>query len=229
MPEQAASPRVEATGLLALVQRGEPVAAVRTLIGDTSDTTAYRRAVRLYFDGMVARLPRRGMRLRQRVRETQVSDLLKLQVIQLLRLGWSQKRIRNTLHVGVGPGIIMKLSKKIGAAFLKQRGRGRRFTPEMKQRIRDAVKAGKRSAAIQREFQIDYDTTILFRREFGDFEDRRHWTKLSSQQIARAREALMRGEKWRSVAIDSGVALATLQRHVTFRKRGTRRERDIAA
>jgi len=143
---------------------------------------------------------------------------LKLAVITRLRGGWSQAQIRNTLPIRIG--VIMRLSKEVGAAYLKRRGRGRRFTPALKEQIRAAVQSGKRSSEIQREFRIDYDTTIKFRRELGDFENRRHWMKLSPAQIDEATLALQNGEKWRTVAKTFNVALATLQRHVAYRKHG---------
>ena len=146
---------------------------------------------------------------------------LRLAVITRLRGGWSQRQIRNTLPVRIG--VIMRLSKQIGAAYLKRRGRGRRFTASLKEQIRTAVRAGKRSSEIQREFRVDYDTTIKFRRELGDFENRRHWMKLSPAQIEAATEALRKGEKWRAVAKHFNVALATLQRHVRYRKRAKKR------
>jgi hypothetical protein len=143
---------------------------------------------------------------------------LKLAVITRLRAGWSQRQIRTTLPVRIG--VIMQLSKKIGGAYVKRRGRGRRFTPDLRAQINAAVRAGRRSADIQREFSIDYDTVHAIRRSLGDFENRRHWTKLSAVQIEQATEALRRGERWLAVAKAFGVALATLQRAVAYRKRG---------
>ena len=146
---------------------------------------------------------------------------LKLAVITRLRGGWSQRRIHETLPVRIG--LIMKLSKETGAAYLKRRGRGRRFTPELRAAICAAVRAGKRSSELQKEFSIDYDTVTQFRRELGDFEDRRHWMKLSPEQIEQATQMLQRGDGWRTVATHFNVALATLQRAVMYRKRkGTR-------
>jgi len=142
-------------------------------------------------------------------------------VIARLRGGWSQRQIRETLPVRIG--LIMRLSKEVGAAYLKRRGRGRRFTPELRAAIRAAVKAGKRSSELQREFSIDYDTTIQFRRELGDREDRRHWMKLSPEQVEQATHMLQQGKKWRTVAETFNVALATLQKRVGYRKRGRRR------
>ena len=147
-------------------------------------------------------------------------------VIVRLRAGWSQRQIRETLPVRIG--VIMKLGKETGAAFLKKRGRGRRFTPALREAIRAAVMAGKRSSQLQQEFNIDYDTTIQFRREIGDFENRRHWKKMSREQIEQATEALKRGEKWLAVAMTFNVALATLQRHITYRKGKRRGERKAA-
>jgi transposase len=148
---------------------------------------------------------------------------LRLAIITRLRGGWSQRQIRNTLPVRIG--VIMQLSKEIGGAgYLKRRGRGRRLSPELKAQIRAAVLEGRRSSELQREFQIDYDTTIVFRREVRDFENRRHWTKMSPAQVEQATQALQRGEKWLAVAEAFHVALATLQRAVVYRKRESARK-----
>ena len=141
---------------------------------------------------------------------------LKLAVITRLRGGWSQRQIRNTLPVRIG--VIMRLSKEVGAAYLKRRGRGRRFRPELKEQILDAVREKRRSAELQRTFHIDDKTVRQFRHLVGDYENRRFWTKLSPAQIDEATLALQRGEKWRTVAENFHVALATLQRHVAYRK-----------
>lgn len=145
------------------------------------------------------------------------AEELRNAVIVRLRGGWSQRRIRETLPVRIG--MILRLAKETGASYLKPRGRGRRFTPEFRAAIRAAVASGKRSAEIQREFSIDYDTVAQFRRELGDLENRRHWMKLSAAQVAEATEALKHGDTWRTVATTFGVALATLQRAVSYRKR----------
>jgi len=145
---------------------------------------------------------------------------LQMAIVNRLRGGWSHLEIRETLPVRIG--VIMKLSKQIGAAYLKRRGRGRRFTASLKEQIRAAVQAGKRSSELQKEFSVDYDTTIQFRRELGDFENRRHWMKLTAAQVEEATEMLQRDEKWRTVATHFNVALATLQRHVVYRKRGAK-------
>ncbi len=143
---------------------------------------------------------------------------LRLAVITRLRGGWSQRQIRNTLPVRIGA--ITKISKQLGgAAYLKRRGRGRRFRPELKEQILDAVREKRRSAELQRTFHIDDKTVRQFRHQVGDCENRRYWTKLSPAQINQATQALQRGEKWRTVADSFHVALATLQRAVVYRKR----------
>lgn len=206
-------PQSEARNLLVLLQRGETPDSIRALIGNG---TPYRRCVRLHFDIFVARLPKRGNRLRRRVNGNNISDTLKAEACKLLRAGWSHARILARLPVG--PGCVLGLSKRIGASYLK-RGRGKRLSPELKAKISEAVKAGQCSAEIERQFQVCWHTVIKFRRAIGDFENRRHRRRLLPQQIEQASRDLGRGEKWSNVAAKLGVSLHTLQKRVSFRKR----------
>jgi hypothetical protein len=208
--------QAEVRGLLKLLDNGETIASIRTLIGMEDD---FRKEVRLRFDLCVAHLPQRPGQLRKNVRNSEISSKLKSEVCRLLREGWPHSRIRAALPVGYR--CVLELSKQMGAPFLKLHGRGRRFTPALREQIRAAVQSSRRSADIQREFQVDYDTVMLFRHQLGDFEDRRHWKKMSPEQIEEATQALRTGRRWRSVALDCGVSLATLQRWVIYRKRAS--------
>jgi hypothetical protein len=211
--------QAEARGLLKLLDSGETIASIRTLIGMEDD---FRKEVRLRFDVLVVHSSPHDGRLLRNARQNRISSALKKEICRLLRAGWSHSRIRAALPVGYP--LILQLSKELGAPYLKQSGRGRRFTASLREQIRAAVQSGRRSADIEREFQIDYDTVLLFRRELGDFEDRRHWKKMSSEQIDQATEALKNGRRWRDVASDFNVTPTTLQRWVTYRKRKRRPE-----
>jgi hypothetical protein len=103
---------LEAQSLLALVQGGETVESIRALIGNDK----HRRPVLLQFDGLVAHLPRHGSRLRNRrnVDTAMLSTELKAEVVRLLRAGWSQKRISDSLPVG--RFTVEQLGKQIGAS-----------------------------------------------------------------------------------------------------------------
>jgi hypothetical protein len=205
---------IEARNLLPLL-RTETVQAVRALIAD-------RREVRLSFDCLIARRRRRGKGFRKNVDTKAVSMELRNEIGRLLRLGWSHKRILATLNCG--PWIIYRIARRIRASYFKH-GRGRRFSPEQMDKMRAAIKSGKTSVTIEREFHIDPHTVWKLRCELGDREDRRRRKKLSAQQIASATEALKSGREWRDVARDIGVSDTTLYRCLRYRKHGPRRER----
>jgi hypothetical protein len=192
--EASNSPLVEARMLHRMVKHGgETAASIRALIGMGN---GYRRKVRAYFDAMVDPEGR---------------------VLQLLRAGWSHQRIRSTLHVRWR--IIFQLSKQIHAPTLKAQGRGRRLTRELYDRLAAAVSSGQRPCEIERALRIDPTTVLRYRREHGDFVDRRHWQLLTTEEIAEAEQLLRHGEAWRDVAKWLGCSLATLQRRVVYRKR----------
>jgi hypothetical protein len=253
----------EAHGMLGLVRSGQTPDVVRAQIGNHN---SYRKRVRLYFDCLVARIPKHGGRLRKYVNPKAISAELRETVAKMLRARWSDKEILAALPIGrgfllqmcrqiprprgrvksypgelkqqiaqmlrankshrqirkdlhVGESIVLRISKKIGAAYLKPHGRCRRFTPEFTERIRAAVQAKQRSAQIERELGIDYKTVIKFRRQVGDREDRRFWSKLSEKQIAQAEAWLAGGMRWRDVSARLGCGLGTLQRATSYRKR----------
>lgn len=215
MPDAAGGPAKEARGLLSLLQTNS-VESVRQTIGMNPE----RLPVLREFDLLTLHLPRskrmRG-RLRVRCNGRTLSPFLRALVLACLRNGWPQRRILQKYPVG--PGVVLRLSKEISASTLKPCGRGRRLSGEVKDAILANVKMKRRSTDLQRKFRIDYGTVQTFRRSLGDFEDRRHWKKLSQEQIERATAMLRRGEKWRAVASAFDVSLATLQKRVTFRKR----------
>jgi hypothetical protein len=107
-----------------------------------------------------------------------------------------------------------------GRTFVKVCGRGRRFSPAAWRQILDAVKSGRTSRDIEREFCIDYVTVLKARKRLGDLEDRRKRLKMTPEQIARAEKLLRAGEKWFAVGREIGVGHATLMKHVTYRKGG---------
>ena len=196
-----ASPLAEARGLYRLVTAGKTTfEALRREIGVSSP---YRKAVLLHFDALAD--------------PKQFKNNVRLEVEKRLRAGLSYARIAAELPVRFSA--VAQLGKAIGASMLKKRGRGRRFSPELREQIRTAVKSGKRSAEIQREFKIDYDTVLQFRHEIGDFENRRYWRyRLPAAEIAKGTDMLKSGMGWRVVAAQLGCCLATLQNNVQYRK-----------
>jgi DNA invertase Pin-like site-specific DNA recombinase len=207
---------IEARGLLGLLKNGESIQSIRALIGDDGE---YRKSVRLHFDVLVARLRRHGKGLRRNVNSRAISERLKNEVTRLLRLGWSREKVRATLNVG--PWIISRIAREIHACYFK-RGRGRRFTPEMEERIRAAVRTGTPSADIERAFGIGCDTVLKFRHEAGNYQDLRLRRKLSASQISEAAQRLKSGQHWRAVAAAFRVSVKTLATAVPYRKRDDR-------
>jgi transposase len=153
----------EASGLFELLRTGESVDSVRQLIGNDQ----HRRPVLLQFDGLVARLPRHGSRLRHNRRNVdtaRVSTELKAEVVRLLRAGWSQRRISKSLPVG--RYMVEQLAKEIGASF-QRKGRGHRISAEQKREITERIKVGDKSSDIARQFGINLRTVWKFRRALG--------------------------------------------------------------
>ena len=181
-----------------------------------------RRDVLRAFDLLSMRIPKNPERhptleLRKRCNGRALSPELRTEIISVLRAGWSQRRILE--RYPVGPGAVLKLSKQVGASFLKPGGRGRRFAPETWQRIVAAVKSGRASCDIQREFTIDYGTTRKIRRQLGDFANRRKRLKITAPQIVQAEALLRAGETWRNAAHAVGLSPTTIIKHCKFRKR----------
>lgn len=204
---------VEAMSFLRLFKRGQNLDLLRADIGLGSP---HRIRTRIYFDSLVARLGKDGQ-LHSRVNIRAVSPLLRATALTMLQSGLSHATVRERLP-GLGPGVILQISKEHRTSFHK-RGRGRRLSPELKRQILACVRQGARSSELQGEFGIDYDTTVKFRNLAGDFENRRHWKKLSPSDIRKAASQLAAGGRWRDVAATFGVSLATLQKRCTYRKR----------
>jgi hypothetical protein len=150
--------------------------------------------------------------------ESETTRELKLAVVTRLRGGWSHRQILATLPVKAR--LVHLLSKQIGARYYKRHGRGRSIRPELKEQILEGLRGGKTSAELQRRFSVDDRTIRQYRRELGDFSNRRKILKLTPEQIARAEQMLRDNEKWIVVAKSFGVALHTLQKRVKYRKRG---------
>lgn len=204
---------VEALSFLRLFKRGQNLDSLRRDIGLGSP---HRIRVRLVFDSLVSRLGKDG-KVRDRVNTKAVSPLLRAVALKLLQDGLSHATVQERLP-GLGPGVILEISKACDASFHK-RGRGRRLSPELKRRILARVRQRARSSELQKEFGIDYDTTVKFRNLAGDFENRRHWKKLSPSDIRKAESQLAAGGRWRDVAATFNVSLATLQKRCSYRKR----------
>ena len=212
-----AHPKSEARGLIELARTGETIESLRALIGFSPERRATLRA----FDLLVLHLPRhpermRKLVLRKRCNGCALSDELRAEVIALLKAGWPQTRI--VRRVPVGPGIVLGLSKEIGAAYLKPRGRGRRFSAELTEKIIAGILSGKRNVDLQREFQMDDITVRKFRRSIGDYTNRRQLKKLSTEQIEQAVQLVKAGGAWRDVARVFGVVASTPLKHTKFRK-----------
>ena len=168
----------------------------------------FRLEVLLAFDGMCI----------VRGQPATITPELRAAILHLLRLNWSQKRVAATLHVGL---LIVRRCAIPAHASTWKRGRGRRFSVEQWQAIIAAVKAGRRSADIERAFRCDWHTVTKIRHSLGDFENRRHWTKLSPEQVEQAAAQVGAGARWRDVAAQLGVSPTTLLRWCRYRKRAS--------
>ena len=211
-------PKTEALALLKLLLRGgETIQSLRALIGFAPD----RRPVLREFDLLTLRLPKhpehqKKLRFRQKCNGRALSAELRNEIVVLLKAGSTQKKILEKYPVG--PGVVLKIAKEIGASYLKPRGRGRRFSPGTWQKILAAVKSGRTSRDIEREFKCDYVSVLKARKELGDFENRRLRLKITPEQIARAEGLLRSGEKWRDVARTIGLSQTTIIARVKYRK-----------
>jgi transposase-like protein len=115
---------------------------------------------------------------------------------------------------------VKNVSKETGALYCRQ-GRGRRIPKETRNKIIAAIRERKmRISEIARQFGVTVDTIYEYRQKLGDRENRKHWRKLTPEQVAFAKAALARGEKWESVAQDLGVSTRTLLKTVRYRKHG---------
>ena len=231
MSDVSISPRHEAHELLShMEQSGESPDSVRKLITcDSSDSGAlhYRQKVLLSFEIALWKRPQGPLP------RGPLPPVLRGAACDLLKSGLSHETINKRLPIGLAA--IHKLSVEIGAAYLKPHGRGRRFTPEFREKIRAAVKSGCRSCDIERQFQIDEHTVRDVRRELGDFENRTLRQKLTPEQLAQAANQIASGRRWRDVAAALHVSPSTLLRWCTFRKRPSYRhfsdeeEREVLA
>lgn len=105
------------------------------------------------------------------------------------------------------------------ASFLMV-GRGRRITPEVKQKIMQELKAGRKSAELERAFGVCFNTIAKMRRLVGHVpKGPGRSRKLSPTVLELAEQRLRRGERWRVVAADLHVSPQTLCNRLHFRKR----------
>jgi transposase-like protein len=173
--------------------------------------------VMLYFDSITARFPKHDHRLRIQMKAKPVSDELRAEALRLLRLGVPHRSVLQQLP-GVFPQLIRDLSKAHRIAYTK-RGPGRRVSAELRERIKDAIKAasatGETLCSIERRFHCSDDTVSKCRRELGDLSNWRHKRKLSPEQVEEAHRLLAnRAMTWRATAARYGVCLATLQKAI---------------
>jgi len=192
---------------------------IATLI---TDGFPYPLAEKCAIDSCRARISSDRKRLNKHTRRSLVSLCLRNEISRLLRLGWTPERVRESLSVG--PWTIRQIAEQIRASTYK-RGRGRRITEDVTARIRVALRTGKTCRQIEQQENVSYQSVKAIRRRDGDFENWRKRKKLSAEQIARAREAVRSGDRWRDVADRLGVSARTLMTSMPYRKREDRRAR----
>ncbi len=183
----------EARGLLKLVATGETtLAALRNEIGSA---TAYRKAVCWFLD-------------REANRYKPIPEQLRAQVVELLGRGLSCPRIAKILRIGRGPA--ERLCRLTGASGRRQ-GRGRRFSTEQVEQICNAVKAGKSDKEIEQQFSLRYWGVLRFRKQTGNFQDRR-CRHIPLEQIREAIRAVENGATWKNAAARIHLSRTTLRR-----------------
>jgi transposase-like protein len=222
------NPKAEAKSLITLLAQGHSVDSLRKTIAwdpksDDARSRNLRRATALEFDLLALRvspkeLKKGKIKFLRNTNTSEPSKLLCAVVSELLRKGVPHKLIRKQFPVPVRT--IAQLSKQIGAAYSKGRTKGRRFTPQFRKKLCQAIASGKRSALIAQEFNIDRGTVTRIRRKLG-LEDPT-WRKLSVQQIAQAEEQLRAGGTWQGVARRLGCSTSYLLRSCHYRKHSHR-------
>jgi transposase len=210
MSMHSISAGLEADTFLALVKSGESADSIRATLLPSRDATAsdraFRRETLIRFEvGLFRR--RRGM-----------SRVLRNLIETELRAGLSHKAI--CAHLRMSSATISKVGKEIGATFLK-RGRGRRFSPETRAQILEALRSGARPFDVRREFALSEWTVQNFRRELGDTRNLRYEPKLSPEQIAQGEALVRTGATWRGAAAELHVSPSTLLHWCRYRKRPT--------
>lgn len=155
----ASSPVIEAKGLFALTRNGESADKIRSLIGMA---TPYRRRVRLCFDCLAARHPHR--------KRPEISRELRVLVVSLLKTN-SLTAVHHKLHLP--HNVVRRISKEDHAPLFKV-GRGRKITPEMRDKMAAELRADARPVDVKRKFRVSLDYVLKLRHTLGIFENRRH-------------------------------------------------------
>jgi hypothetical protein len=102
----------------------------------------------------------------------------------------------------------------------KMVGRWRKISPEVKAKIMQGLKAGRRSCELEREFGVCFNTVAKLRRLIGDVPGPAgRKRKLSEDVLHQAEERLRHGEKWRVIAASLAVSPQTLANCLRYRKR----------
>jgi hypothetical protein len=195
----------EARSLLALLRTGETVDGLRKLIGNSPE----RRKVLFAFDLLAQQIPKhpekmRTVKLRMHSNGSAAGPALRAEIIRLLNLNLSQRKVCARLKIA--RSVVEQVARETGAVFRK-RGRGRRFTSQVLGQIRQAVRNGERAVDICNQFHVCRERVQKFRREFGDFEDRRCQRGYDVRAVKRA---LVAGKPLSEIEQTFGIAHAVL-------------------
>ena len=182
----------EALAMLRLLRAGETVESIRALIGTDSPP---RRAIRMHFDVLADP-------------ETRIP--------QLLRRGWTHAQIHAKFGVPITRIRNISIASHTCTEFT--RGRGRRFSPELKARIKAAVFAGKRPVEIARELRISEAAASNARHALGFHDKRIYIRKATDEKMAVLVEQLKNGAYWYQAARDAGINVTTALDRTTYRK-----------
>jgi len=198
--------RNEARDFVRLMKSGESAAQIRNTIvadrGCSPSMATFRREILLAFESQrIWRKPR-----------AEVGPDLRLEIVRLLKRNHSLAQIAQALHVSGKR--VWRLARSLQASTWK-RGRGRRFLPEQVKAIREAIKSGKSSLEIERQFHCSSEIVKRERLRCGDMKDHRFDHKLSVDQVAEIRSWLAqppgsRTMTWKEVAAKYGICVRTI-------------------
>jgi transposase-like protein len=182
----------EAQSMFRLLRAGETVESIRALIGTDSPP---RWAIRIHFDVLADP-------------ETRIP--------QLLRRGWTHAQIH--AKFGVPITLVRNISRASHTCTEFTRGRGRRFSAELKARIKAAVVAGKRPAEIARGLGISDGAASNARRALGLDSPRTYTRKATAEKMATVVDQLKKGAYWHEAARGAGINVTTALHNTAYRK-----------
>ena len=176
---------------------------MRRELGDleTDRIVARRREILIAFD---------ALRIRGHRRRTgapaDITPELQKEILRLLSLNLSQGQVSNVL--GISINTVARIAGPARAATWRV-GRGRRFTSEQLEVIREMIRAGANTQRITERFGCDWATVKKLRFALGDFANHKHDRKLSEFQVTKIRQHLAAHDlKWKEIAAKYAISIS---------------------